>query len=226
MFEIYIIDSKRNFFQNALKLFKMFKSYFENVYIISGIGIDNQDRNLINCGNHNFVNAFNEVIRNVSSKYCIFVDSSLIIPNINFILQRLNFFKEILYDKCGSYAFHTEGFKVPNCFKKEIFSNVFQVNYHNLDFFIIDKSILLDIGLVTCIPNTNGEGLEFLISWINLKNKKVTILDEFFYFNRLFCVPKNHESIIRDQRSWFFDQVKHAYDLNEEFFSFYKSQLL
>ena len=226
MFEIYIIDSKRHFFQNGLKLFKSFKSYFENVFIISGLGIDNSDKNLINCGNHNFVNAFNEVVRNVKNKYCVFVDSSLVITNMNLILERLNFFKEYFYEKCGSYSFHTEGLRINNQLKNKIYSNVFQVNNHNLDFFIIDKSILLDIGLVTCIPETDGEGLEFLISWSNLKNKKLTVLDESLYFNRLFCIPKNPENKIRDQRLWLFNQVKHAYDLNEDFFNFYKSQLV
>lgn len=225
MFEVYIIDCKRHFFQNALRLKKQFSQYFDSVFLLSGIGISNKEKNLINVGNFEFGNAFNQILRMSKSKYCIFIDSSLIIPNMNVVLERLNIFKNNFLNICGTYAFHTEGLYIRPESKKEIYQKIFQVNYHNLDFFVIEKTILYQIGLLTCIPETNLEGLEFILSWINLKNKKFTLLDEFFYFNRIFGLKREHKQKTLEKHKMLFDTTKEVYDLNDEFMDFYMKQI-
>ena len=226
MFDIYIIYCKRHFFQNAIKLKKLFSQYFQSTFLLSAVGIDDEDKNIINIENYEFVNAFNQVLRMVDKKFSIFVDSSLDINDMDSILERLNFFKNNFYDNCGSYGFNVEGLRVKKNYRREIFPKLYQSNNHSLDFFIIEKSILLDIGLLTCIPFYEGEGLEYFISWMNYNNKKITLLDENLFFKRLFRLPKKTKREICNKSMWMFENIKNVYDLEKKgFITFFNQNI-
>lgn len=223
MFDVFIIDCRRHCFQNAIKLQKLFKEFFDSVYLLSSIDVNNRDKNLISIGDYDFVNGFNQALRVVKNKFSIFVNSSLDINDLRVVLYRLNYLKENLFDYCGSYGFSVQGFNLKEEQKKEIYPKLYQVTHHSLDFFVLEKSIFKAIGLLPCVPYAKGEGLEYLIPWISTKNNKSTFLDEIFVFKNRIKIKKNKLDYIVDKQKCFLATVSNVYNLNNNFELFYKT---
>ena len=220
MFDVFIIDSNRHCFQNSVKLFNLFKKSFNSVYLLSALDFNDHKNNFISIGDYNFVNGFNQALRVVKNKFSVFVNSSLEINELDLIITKLNYLKENLFDCCGSFGFKTKNFHLRDDQKKEVYQNLYQASHHALDIFVLEKSIFKTIGLLPCIPS-NGEGLEYLIPWINFKNNKITFLDETSVFKNKFKIKKFKIEYVLDKQKCFFSTVANVYGLKKDFEDFY-----
>ncbi len=225
MFDVFIVEHRRHSLQNSVKLFKLFKQHFDSVYLLNASGITEKKENIIGIGEYDFVNGFNEALRNVKRKFSLFVDGSLDIFNVDLVKLRLDSLINKFGDSLGSYSFHTENYAYLENKKIEVYPKLHQVYYHNLDFFVLEKSIFQKIGLVTCVPYSKGNGLDCLINWICYKNEKTCFLDEIRYFKKIFKVNKDKTKDAEQQRYNFFSSVQKVYDLNLSFYEFYQSNL-
>lgn len=225
MFDVFIIEHRRHSLQNSIKLFKMFKQKFDSVYLLNAAGITDLSQNIISIGEYEFINGFNEAFRNFKRKYILFVDGSLDIYNIDLIKSRLDTLTTKFSDSCGSYSFHTENYSINEYKKSEIYPKLNQVSYHNLDFFVLEKSIFEKIGLIPCIPYCDGHGLDWLINWICLKDKKICYLDEIRFFKKIFKSKNNNLQNIQEKSINFFSNIQRVYELNTEFYNFYQSHI-
>lgn len=221
MFDIFIIEHRRHSLQNSVKLFKLFKQHFDSVYLLNAAGITDKKENIISIGEYDFVNGFNEAFRNAKRKFSLLVDGSLDVYNVELIKFRLDNLVAKFNDTCGSYSFQTEYFDTDENKKNEIHPKLFQVHNHNLDFFVLEKSIFEEIGLVPCIPHCNAVGLNLLINWICYKNKKLIFLDEIRFFKKIFKIKKDNPKVIKEQMNNFFSYIQRVYDLNLDFYEFY-----
>ena len=203
----------------------MFKQHFDSVYLLNAAGITEKKENIIGIGEYEFINGFNEAFRNSKRKFSLFVDGSLDIYNIDLIKLRLDNLLAKFNDSCGSYSFHTENFNYDENKKNEIYPKLYQVFYHNLDFFVLEKSIFQEISLIPCVPYCNAQGLDYLINWICCKNKKISYLDEIRFFKKIVKIKKDKIKTIQEKRYNFFSTVQRVYGLDVNFYEFYQSNL-
>lgn len=225
MFDVFIIEHRRHSLQNSIKLFKMFRQHFDSVYLLNAAGITEKKENIIGIGEYEFINGFNEAFRNSKRKFSLFVDGSLDVYNIDLIKLRLDVLINKFYNTCGAYSFYTENFNYDQDKKIEIYPKLYQVLYHNLDFFVLEKNILDKIGLIPCVPYCNAQGFNYLVNWICYKNNKVIYLDEIRMFKKILKFKKDKLEIIQQQQHSFFSNIQRVYDLNINFYEFYQDHI-
>jgi len=196
------------------------------------------ENNLIETDGFSYINCFNEIIRYSNSNYVFIINSNIILDNLNEIVNRFYIIYQNFSDKVAGWSIN-----IKNSFKNKIYhefkidENVYFSPILSLDFFCVKSEYLKKIGLLSYVrdnvrDNEDCQGLDYLLGWLVNVNKEYLIND--FNIELILTEEKNEDSIsneeklnkIIEKQYFFFEANKSIYHLNDDFFNFWKANIL
>jgi len=193
------------------------------------------ENNLIETDGFSYINCFNEIIKYSNSNYVFIINSNIILDNLSEIVNRFYIIYQNFSDKVAGWSIN-----IKNSFKNKIYhefkidENVYFSPRLSLDFFCVKSDYLKKIGLLSYVRgNEDCQGLDYLLGWLVNTNKEYLIND--FNIELNLIEEKNDEETlsneerlnkITEKQYFFFETNKSIYDLNDDFFNFWKGNVL
>jgi len=193
------------------------------------------EKNLIETDGFSYVNCFNEIIKYSSSNYIFIINSNIILDNLDHIVNRFYVTYQNFSDKVAGWSIN-----IKNSFKNKVYhefkidENIYFSPRLSLDFICVKSEYLKKIGLLSYIrDNEECQGLDYLLGWLVQANGEYLISDLNIDLNLI--EEKNDEESLTDEQKlnkiiekqyFFFEVNKNVHCLNEDFFGFWKGNLV
>ena len=192
------------------------------------------EKNLVETDGFSYVNCFNEIIRYSNSNYVFIINSNIILDSLNEIVNRFYITYQSFSDKVAGWSIDIKNtFKTKKYDDFRIDDNIYFSPRISLDFFCVKSEYLKKIGLLSYIrDNQDCQGLDYLLGWLININGEYLISD--LNINLSLIKEKNDEASaneekireITEKQYFFFEFNKNVYGLNDDFFNFWKANLL